>query len=286
MAGMTNDDIADVLERIADLLEIEGKDGFKVRAWRNASLTARETQEPLIEIVGRDGEPGLVKLPGIGKSIASAIHEYVTTGHLGFLSRLEAEVSPVALFTTIPGIGEDLAESIVETLHVRTLEELEVAAHDGRLADVPGFGERRVRGVREALAGRLGQAATRRAHERVRHEPTIEPPPIRLLLDIDSEYREKAEGDELHRIAPRRFNPNHEAWLPIWSPERGGYRFTVMFSNTAHAHELGKTSDWVVIYFERDGGEGQCTVVTETRGPLEGRRVVRGRESECAALED
>jgi hypothetical protein len=53
-----------------------------------------------------------------------------------------------------------------------------------------------------------------------------------------------------------------------------------MFSNTATAHRLDRTADWVVVYYERDGDEGQCTVVTETRGPLAGRRVVRGRESE------
>ena len=56
-----------------------------------------------------------------------------------------------------------------------------------------------------------------------------------------------------------------------------------MFSNTAQAHKLNRTDDWVVIYFERDGREGQHTVVTETRGPLEGRRVVRGRDAENRA---
>jgi hypothetical protein len=57
---------------------------------------------------------------------------------------------------------------------------------------------------------------------------------------------------------------------------------TALFSNTARAHALGRTHDWVVLFYERNGDEGQCTVVTETRGPLAGRRVVRGRESECA----
>jgi hypothetical protein len=56
---------------------------------------------------------------------------------------------------------------------------------------------------------------------------------------------------------------------------------TVLFSNTARAHELGKTHDWVVIYYQKDGPEAQCTVVTETRGPLKGKRVIRGREREC-----
>ena len=63
---------------------------------------------------------------------------------------------------------------------------------------------------------------------------------------------------------------------------RGEWHFTVLFSNTARAHELGRTRDWVVIYFYDDQHEeGQHTVVTETRGPLLGQRVVRGRELEC-----
>ncbi len=57
-----------------------------------------------------------------------------------------------------------------------------------------------------------------------------------------------------------------------------------MFSNTQRAHELGKTQDWVVIYFHTDDtAEGQCTVVTETTGPWRGYRVVRGHENECAS---
>lgn len=62
--------------------------------------------------------------------------------------------------------------------------------------------------------------------------------------------------------------------------KRSGWQFTALFSNTAQAHKLGKTDDWVVIYYERDGKEGQHTVVTETQGPLKGKRVVRGRDPE------
>jgi putative hydrolase len=86
----------------------------------------------------------------------------------------------------------------------------------------------------------------------------------------------------LPKIAPRRFNPSGEAWLPILHTERGEWHFTALFSNTARAHELGRNRDWVVIYFHEDSGpEGQRTVVTETRGPAAGQRVVRGREAEC-----
>jgi DNA polymerase (family 10) len=107
--------------------------------------------------------------------------------------------------------------------------------------------------------------------------------PVGAILDIDTEYREKAAAGKLKKIAPRQLNPEKEAWLPIMVVKKNGYKFTVMFSNTATAHELGKTNDWVVVYFEKGEGENQCTVVTESRGPLKGRRVIRGREKECAA---
>jgi hypothetical protein len=109
-------------------------------------------------------------------------------------------------------------------------------------------------------------------------------PGVALLLEIDEEYRDKAATGKLRTIAPRRFNPRSEAWLPVLHAERGGWHFTALFSNTARAHELGRTRDWVVIYYSGgDHAESQCTVVTETRGALEGRRVVRGREAECRA---
>jgi putative hydrolase len=112
----------------------------------------------------------------------------------------------------------------------------------------------------------------------------IEEPPVELLLDVDEQYRKESAAGHLPRIAPRRFNPSGEAWLPILHTERAEWHLTALFSNTALAHELGRTRDWVVIYFHADSQpEGQRTVVTETRGPLEGKRVVRGREPECRA---
>jgi DNA polymerase (family X) len=99
---------------------------------------------------------------------------------------------------------------------------------------------------------------------------------------VDREYREKAEAGSLRRIAPKRFNPTGEAWLPVLHTARDNWRFTALFSNTRKAHELGKTKDWVVIYTQSDTEpESQATVVTEKRGPLSGCRVVRGREAEC-----
>lgn len=106
--------------------------------------------------------------------------------------------------------------------------------------------------------------------------------PVPLLLKIDAEYRKKAAEGKLKRIAPRLLNPEKKAWLPIMAKEEKEYKFTVMFSNTPTAHRLEKTEDWVVIYAARGKGENQYTVVTESRGRLKGKRIVRGRERECA----
>lgn len=111
-------------------------------------------------------------------------------------------------------------------------------------------------------------------------------PSIELILSLDAEYRAKAAEGKLKLIAPKKFNPDGKAWLPIMQTERDGWHFTVLYSNTQKAHELGKTTDWVVVYFRPQHGaqgEQRCTVVTEYKGELAGKRVVRGREQECRA---
>lgn len=108
-------------------------------------------------------------------------------------------------------------------------------------------------------------------------------PGVGILLGVDAEYRDKARAGTLPKIAPRRFNPDGIACLPILHTRYGPWHFTAMFSNTDRAHELHRTHDWVVIlHADEEGEEGQCTLVTERRGNLAGKRVVRGREPECA----
>jgi hypothetical protein len=107
-------------------------------------------------------------------------------------------------------------------------------------------------------------------------EPTID-----VLLDVDAEYRRKVSAHQLPTMSPRCFNGARRAPIPILHTARGDWRFTVRYSYTPLAHQLRRTHDWVVIYFHRaHEPERRRTVVTETRGPLEGRRVVRGRETE------
>jgi hypothetical protein len=279
-----NREVAEVLERVADLLEAQDANPFRVRAYRTAAKLLRRRQEPVAERLATTGIAGLRELPGIGESLAASIQEYVATGRLRLLDRLEGEVAPEDLFTTVPGIGEDLAHRIHAELGVETLEELELAAHDGRLEAIAGFGERRTRLVRDALGAILSRSSRRRGRlirAQEAAESAVERPSVAMLLAVDEEYRRRAGRGELRTIAPRRFNPDHEAWLPVLHAERDHWSITAMFSNTARAHALDKTRDWVVLYYERDGHEGQCTVVTEGRGGRAGRRVVRGREAEC-----
>jgi hypothetical protein len=72
-------------------------------------------------------------------------------------------------------------------------------------------------------------------------------PPIEMLLEVDALYRARDAAGTLRRIAPKRFNSADEAWLPIIHAQRGEWHLTALYSNTAQAHELGRTKDWVVI---------------------------------------
>ncbi len=272
-----NRQIAERLREAANLLERQRANPFRVQAYRRAAETVAGLEDDIGSLFEREGIEGLDALPGIGPSLAAAIAQMARTGRWAQLDRLRGAVSPELLFQTVPGLGPELARRIHEHLDIDSLEALETAAHDGRLEAVPGIGPRRAAMVRAALAGIL--ARTRR----VRRVRAMEPP-AEVLLDVDREYRERSVRGDLPTIAPRRFNPSGEAWLPILHTARGEWHFTALFSNTARAHELGRTHDWVVIYFSRDSGsEGQRTVVTESREPLTGRRVIRGRERECLA---
>jgi hypothetical protein len=273
--------ISGALRELADLLKLQGANPFRIGAYRRAADTVDRLARDLGEILQHEGFNGLTALPNIGHGIAGAIREMLATGRWGQLDRLRGTADPVRLFQSLPGMGPHLAKQIHDTLKLDTLEDLEIAAHDGRLESVPGVGPRRAALVRAALAAMLGR------RPRPHPEPEMHTPDIEVLLDVDREYRERAAAGRLPLITPRRFNPERKAWLPVLHAQRGRWSFTALYSNTARAHELGKTHDWVVLYFYDDHHrEEQHTVVTETRGRLAGRRVVRGREAECQAYYD
>ena len=273
---VSNSIIAERLNEYADILEQQQANRFRIMAYRRAARTLTDLEEDLSDIYERGGSRALTQLENVGAGIASAIAELVQTGRWSRLERLRGALDPEALFQTVPGIGPSLAARIHDQLDVDTLEELEVAAHDGRLQQLPGISHKREQMIRAGLALMLSR--TRPAF----HRNASAGPGVEQLLDVDREYREKSARGELATITPTRFNPERRPWLPVLHTTRGPWHFTALFSNTARAHELHRTSDWVVIYFyDDDHHEGQHTVVTETTGPLKGRRVVRGREEEC-----
>lgn len=282
---MTNQEIAAILEGTARLLELQHANPFRVRSYRNAADRVRAVSEPVEQLLQREGKSALQRLEGIGDKLASALCEIVETGRLGLRDRLEAELSPETLFRRVPGIGPELADRICDELGIQSLEELEQAAHDGRLSRVEGIGKKRCQGIRDALSGMLSRSAARRARQRTSGDDAKPPePPVSLLLDLDREYRDKAEQGTLPTVTPRRFNPEHEKWLPVMNQKRDGWEFTLLFSNTKRAHDLEKTHDWVVAYYESlhdHDRQDQCTITTAGTGPLRGQRVVRGREAAC-----
>lgn len=268
--------IAAKLRDYANLLEQQGADGFRTRAYRRAADHVDALPRPVAETFTTAGREGLEAMPSIGRGIAAAIAEMLSTGRWSQLERLRGDLIPQKLFMTIPGVGPELATRLADA-HVETLEDLEHALHFGAL-HVKGLGGRRRAMLSAALAERLGRPLRRHA------APAAERPPVELLLEVDRMYRERAAAGTLRTIAPKRFNPSGEAWLPVMHARHDPWHFTALFSNTRLAHELGKTHDWVVVYFHRDGeAEASCTIVTETRGENVGRRVVRGREDEMEA---
>ena len=273
-----NKEIAARLREIATLLNEQKANPFRVNAYLSAAKTIDKMTEPVDDLLRREGFTALLEIPGIGEGIARSINEFVVTGRMSRLESLQTGHDPIALFEQIPGIGPRSAHRIIETLHIDTLEALELAAHNGRLKQVPGFSTKKITLVQTWLAHVLG-------YPRLHPEPqqTIAEPPAGLLLKIDEQYRKKAQASELPTIAPKRFNPSGEAWLPILHTTRQGWHFTALYSNTARAHQLNRVKDWVIIFFYDDRHhEGQHTVVTETRGAATGRRVVRGCEQECS----
>lgn len=275
-----NNEVAKCLEDVAELLEAQAANQFRVQAYRSAAEVIRKLERPACEILKQEGLAGLTRLPGIGVSLARSIEELAHTGQLALLERLRGEGETERLLETVPSIGPKFAHLIHEQLGIENLQELEIAAYDGRLSKLPGMGVKRIRAIRESLAGRFRRRP--RIPESAPQPQTSNLPPVAELLDVDDEYRRKAETSRLPRIAPRRFNPTGANWLPILHTHRGERHYTALFSNTARAHELGTVHDWVVIYRDDHYGDGQWTVITSGFGPLKGRRIVRGRERECA----
>jgi len=146
-----NHDITEIFEKVADLLEIEGANPFRVRAYRNAARVVGGMSQSLADLVAR-GED-LTRLPGVGQDLAGKIREIVKTGDLGLLKELEAR-TPAALarLMNVAGLGPKRVHILHEKLGVTTAEDLKAAAQAGKIKELKGFGPKIEQLVLEGLA--------------------------------------------------------------------------------------------------------------------------------------
>lgn len=146
-----NDEIARIFEEMADLLEIEDANPFRVRAYRNAARMIQGLGQELQDMVAR-GED-LTQLPTIGKDLTAKIEEILKTGHAKALDKLHKEV-PASLeaLLKIPGLGPKRVRQLYQDLHIKTLQQLQSAARRGRLRNLPGFGIKTEQHILESIA--------------------------------------------------------------------------------------------------------------------------------------
>lgn len=152
-----NADIAAIFDEIADLLELEAANPFRVRAYRNAASIIGDLRHDVRQMVAR-GED-LTALPGIGADLAAKIREIVDTGHCALLDRLHRELPPaISELLHIPGLGPKRVRALWHDLDVQTAEQLCRAARDGRIRGLPGFGEKTERKILQAAEAHLSQS--------------------------------------------------------------------------------------------------------------------------------
>jgi DNA polymerase (family X) len=155
---MNNRELADTFTLIGDLLEIKGEIIYKTLAYRKAA-------ESLMSL-GREAseywkEGKLLEIPGVGKAIAEKIDELLSTGKLGFLEKIKAEIPPsLAGLLPVPSMGPKKIAMLWKTLGITSLAELEAAAKEGKLRDLPGMGAKSETAILEGIAS-LGRRSAR-----------------------------------------------------------------------------------------------------------------------------
>lgn len=151
-----NSDVANTFEKVADLLEIQGENRFRVRAYRDAARTVSGHSRSVTQMV-EEGED-LSELPGIGEDLAGKIREIVETGNLSQLQELEAQPqSSLRELLDVPGLGRERIQELHQKLGVEDLDDLEKAVQEGKIRELPGYGEKTeqniLEGIEQARAG-------------------------------------------------------------------------------------------------------------------------------------
>jgi len=149
---LSRDDLADVLDEIALLLELKGENSFKIRAYRNGAETVRQFDgdEDIVTLATNDQLKGI---KGIGEALQQKLHELASTGTLKFHQNLRAEF-PEGIFElfTIQGLGPKKVKALYDKLGIDSIAKLKEAASDGRIVALPGFGKKSVEKLIEAVS--------------------------------------------------------------------------------------------------------------------------------------
>jgi DNA polymerase (family X) len=157
IAGMDKGQVAEVLVNIATLLELKGENPFKTRAYQNAARTIETLSEPLDKVVA---EARLGDIKGIGEALQQKITELVTTGRLQYYEDLKAATPPgLVAMLDIPGLGPKKIKALHDELGIDTVEKLEQACKDGKIAGLKGFGEKTQTNILEGIDRRRSYAS-------------------------------------------------------------------------------------------------------------------------------
>ena len=173
-----NADVAAIFDEVADLLDIEGANRFRVRAYRNAARTIGQLSQPVADLVAEGKD--LSELPDVGDDLAGKIEEIVETGTLTLLDELEQQTAPaLADLMRIPGLGPKRVRALHEALGITSAEELKRTAEAGRVREVEGFGEK----LEQTILDRLEAAG---AEERRWLLATVEPVAESLVAHLEA----------------------------------------------------------------------------------------------------
>ncbi len=149
--AITNNEIAAHLNKLADLLEVEGENPFRIHAYRRAAQLLKHLAQPVTAWI--DAGKSLTDFPGIGHALDEKIREIIATGHLHALEREEKHIPPTLRdLLAVPGLGPRRIHTLYERLNIRSIGDLSAAVESGRLRTLPGFGDKLESAIRDFLS--------------------------------------------------------------------------------------------------------------------------------------
>ncbi|HYC13342.1 MAG TPA: helix-hairpin-helix domain-containing protein, partial [Stellaceae bacterium] len=199
-AKLRNAEMADALDEIADLLDLQSANPFRIRAYRNGARTVRGLGVEVAELIAENRD--LSELPGIGKDLAAKLHTLAKTGKVPLLVELRRAVPPIATeLLQLTGLGPKRVRALYEDLDIHSLEQLRRALLDGRVGELPGFGPKLVASLNDTLAGgggpsrRFQRAAVRETVERLVAHLEAAPGVERVIAAGSYRRRQETVGD-------------------------------------------------------------------------------------------